>query len=198
MSDLRVTAIAGIISAKPKEETQNSSKIETQWKQYIRILLDSGSDGDLMFHKKGTHKYFLYIMRHLLKSWQMSNGAFTTNGKGNIQVHFLEYSNSKVVTITPDIIHFEKGTQNKPAFDLILGTKNLNDIGIILDFKRQIITIDEVVLPMRSIKQLPNSKRRASKLNNVVASNVEPVSMHKATQLVVCILDGKYEKADLR
>ena len=151
-----------------------------------------------MFYKKGTCKFFLYSTRQLPKSWLTSNGTFTTYGKGSIQVNFFEYSKSKEVTVTPYIIQYGKDTENKPAFDLILGTKTLNELGIILDFKNKIITIDEIKLPMQSIEELPTSRKRAWQLNNAVARNIEPASTHDPTQRAVRILDAKYEKADLQ
>ena len=151
-----------------------------------------------MFHKKGTLKYFPYTAWHSPKTWQTLNGTFTTNGKGKIQVKFFEYSNSKVVELTPDLVQYEKGAQNKPEFDFILGTKTLNELGIILDFKRQIITVDEVVLPMQTIEELQKSRERALKHNNALASHIEPVSVQQATKRVVYILDAKYDKADLQ
>ena len=57
-----VTAIVAVAKAGPKfglnkkAKTKSSSKKVTR--KIIRILLDSGSDGDLMFHKKGTPKSF--------------------------------------------------------------------------------------------------------------------------------------------
>ena len=86
-----------------------------------------------MFHKKGTPKSFPYLTRQIPKSWSTSNGNFTTKGKGSIQVKFFEYSNSKTVMIQPEIVEYED-TSDKPAFDLLIGTKTMNDLGIILDF----------------------------------------------------------------
>ena len=59
-------------------------------------------------------------------------------------------SNSKTVTIHPKIVEYEE-TLDKPAFDLIVGTKTMNDLGIILDFSANFIIIDSIKLPMRSI-----------------------------------------------
>ncbi len=44
-----------------------------------------------------------------------------------------------------------KGSVEKPMFDLILGTQTMDELGIILDFKNKMITIDEIELPMQSI-----------------------------------------------
>ena len=42
----------------------------------------------------------------------------------------------------------------KPKFDLIIGIKTLYELGIILDCKNKVITIDEISLPMRNIDSL--------------------------------------------
>ena len=115
---------------------KSSRKVPKQ--KNIQVLLDSGSDGDLMFHKKGTPKSYPYLMRQVPKSWSTSNGNFQTKRKGrgkegSIQVKFLKYSNSKTVIKQLEIVEY-KETSDKPAFDLIIGTKTMNDLGIILDF----------------------------------------------------------------
>ena len=167
-------------------------------KKIIKILLDSGSSGDLLFHEKGATKHFPYLARQVPKSWHTSNGIFQTKGKASVQVKFFEYSNSKRVKISPDVVEYDKKTMAKPVFDLILGTKTLNELGIILNFKHKMITIDEIELPMRSIEQLPTSRKRALTLSNSLARSKEPSSTEQATQRVVRILDANYKKADLQ
>ena len=79
-----------------------------------------------------------------------------------------EYSNSKTVDIQPEIVEYDK-TLGKPAFDLIIGTKTMNELGIILDFNTKVITIDSIVLPMQSINKLPKSIEEALGYNNSLA-----------------------------
>ena len=55
---------------------------------------------------------------------------------------------------------------DKPEFDLILGTKTLNELGIILNLKQHMITLDEIKLPMRSVDQLPTSWRNALRVKS--------------------------------
>ncbi len=45
-------------------------------------------------------------------------------------------------------------------FDLILGTQTMDELGIILDFKKKMITIDEIELPMQSINNIRLSNRK--------------------------------------
>ena len=96
--------------------------------------LQCGSDGDLMFHKKGTIKHFPYLNRQVPKSWHTSNGCFHTKGRGKVTLKFIEYSNSKEYTVNPDVVEYGGKKMTPPAFDLILGVKTLRELGIVLDF----------------------------------------------------------------
>ncbi len=73
----------------------------------------------------------------------------------------------------------------------------MKELGIVLGFKAKMITIDEIVLPMRNINYLQGaSKLHALKLNNSLA--MEPQSTRDATKHATQILDAKYKKADLQ
>ncbi len=82
-----------------------------------------------------------------------------TKGKANLQVKFFEYSYSKRVKISPDVVEYDGMTFGQPVFDLILGTQTMDELGIILDFKHKMITIDEIELPMISIENMPKSRQ---------------------------------------
>ncbi len=132
-----------------------------------------------MFHEKGTPKSYPYLTRQTPKSWSTSNRIFHTKGKGSFQVNFFEYSNSKFVTLQPEIVEFE--SLDKPAFDLIIGGNTMETMGIILNFVDKVITIDQIVLPMRSIEELPTSNKKALGFNNPLAKIMEPKSTGLAT-----------------
>jgi hypothetical protein len=102
-----VTAFMAVLKA---ENSCRSSK-KSSTKKLVRVLLDTGSDGDLLFHEKGTTKQFPYLTRQVPKS------------------------NSKRVKIQPDVVEYGKGSIEKPILDLILGTQTMDELGIILDFK---------------------------------------------------------------
>ena len=135
------------------------------------------------------------MKRAVPQSWNTSNGTFQTKKVGDIELFFVDYSSSKRVRLTPDIVEYSVKTP--PMYDLILGKQSMHDLGVILDFKEKTITIDEILLPMRNITrlQLEPSVSRALRLNTCLAQ--EPVSTRTATKRVVEILDAKYEKADL-
>jgi len=98
-----------------------------------------------------------------------------TNKVGEITLSFVEYSLSKSVHLTPDIVEYDTGA-TAPLYDLIIGKQTVHDIGAVLDFKEKTITIDNILLPMRNIMnlQLKPSVTRALRHNTCQAQ--EPVS----------------------
>ncbi len=86
----------------------------------IRVLLDSGSSGDLLFMKKGYSKRISVVRRVVPQSWGTSNGTFVTDRVGDIEISFVEYSASKKVRLQPDIVEYSPGDQ-APMYDLIIG-----------------------------------------------------------------------------
>ncbi len=75
-------------------------------KKTIRVLLDTGSSGDLLFIRKGSQKYIPCVKRAAPQSWGTSNGTFPTKKVGEIDISFVEYSTSKSVHLAPDIVEY--------------------------------------------------------------------------------------------
>jgi hypothetical protein len=61
----------------------------------IRVILYSGSSGDLLFMKKGSSKHISVVRWVVPQSWGTSNGNFVTDKVGAIEISFVEYSASK-------------------------------------------------------------------------------------------------------
>jgi hypothetical protein len=73
----------------------------------------------------------------------------------------------------------------------------MKELDIILNLRGRIITIDEIIFPMRNINNLQGSSiLRALRHNHSLA--MEPKSTQDATQHATWILDAKYSKADLQ
>jgi hypothetical protein len=179
--------------SKPGHHHQCSKKHYKQ--KLVRVLLDSGSDGNLVFVDKDKPMLLPSSKRLVPQLWNTSNRMFQTKRKAEIELNFFEYSVSKSYLVQPDIIEYDKN--NKPQYDLILGVKTIKEYGIILDFTDKMITVDEVKLPMQNINYLQGSSNlRALKLNHSLA--MEPQSTQDATKHVTWIQDAKYKKADLQ
>jgi len=172
---------------RPNEFNESVSDISERQivkQKTIRVLLDTGSSGDLLFVRKGSQKYIPTLKRVVPQSWGTSNGTFKTRKVGEIALSFAEYSLSKSIHLTPDIVEYNAGAP-APLYDLIIGKQTLHDIGAVLDFKEKTITIDCILLPMRNIVnlQLKPSVTRALQHNTCQAQ--EPISTQTATKRVI-------------
>jgi len=115
---------------------------------------------------------------------------------GEVTLSFFEYSLSKSIHLTPDIVEYDAGATT-PLYDLIVGKQTLHNIGAVLDFKEKTITIDNILLPMRNIANLQLKPSVTRALGHNTCQAQEPVSTRNATKRVIEILDAKYDKADL-
>jgi hypothetical protein len=142
----RTTTIVTVMRGRPKHShhRQHSNKHNKQ--KLVHVLLDSGSDGDLVFVDKDKPLLLPSSKRLVPQSWNTLNERFQTTRKAEMELNFFEYSDSKRYLAAPDIIEYDK--INKPWYDIILGVKTMKKYGIILDFKDKMITIEEVELPM--------------------------------------------------
>jgi hypothetical protein len=146
--------------------------------------------------KKGSTTCISVVKRAVPESWGTSNGTFQTKKVGDGEISFLDYSDSKRIHLKPDIVEYAHNGA-PPLYNLILGKQILHDLGVVLDFKENTITIDEILLPMRNINNLQQKPgiSRALKLNTSFSQ--EPASTRGAIKRIVEILDAKYTKADL-
>jgi hypothetical protein len=140
---------------KPKTGHHRQCSNKHYKQKLVQVLLDSGSDGDLVFLDKEKPMLLPSSKRLASQSWNASNGMFQTKQKAEIELNFFEYSNSKRYLAEPDIIEYDKN--DRPQFDRILCVKTMKKYGIILDFKDKMITVDEVKLPMQNINYLQGS-----------------------------------------
>ncbi len=151
----RTTAIVVVMRGRPKHSHHRQRSNKHYKQKLVWVLLDSGSDGDLIFIDKDKPVLPSSSKRLVPQLWNISNGRFQTKQKAEIELNFFEYSDSKRYLAAPDIVEYNK--INKPWYDIILGVKTIKKYGIILDFKDKIITIDEVKLPMQNINYLQGS-----------------------------------------
>ena len=168
-----------------------NSKHPTDRFKVLKVLLDSGSDGDLLFLPEGKEPIIPIKKRMASQKWRTSSGTFETKDVGDVELTFPEYSTSKVASFRPDVVWVPRNS-GAPVYDLILGVKSLANIGTILNFADSTITIDHVTLPMRANKMETLKEIRAQ-----LKDLLEPKSMREATNRAVEILDANYEKADI-
>ncbi len=85
------------------ESVSDISERQIVKQKTIRVLLDTGSSGDLLFVRKGSHKYIPTLKRAVPQSWGTSNGTFKTKKVGEITLSFAEYSLSKSVHLASHV-----------------------------------------------------------------------------------------------
>ncbi len=69
-----------------------------------------------------------------------------------MELNFFKYSDSKGVHVEPNVVEYNK--DSKPQYDLILGTETMIELGIILNFRDKMTTIDEIISLMKNINNL--------------------------------------------
>ena len=141
--------------AVPMAELQYRKKREGKIRQmkFWRILLDSGSDGDIIFLKKNCKQKFPIKRRHEPQEWQTSAGTFKTDKIASVELLFPEYSHSKIVTVKTDVINYETD-QDRPNYDVIIGRSTMRQLGAVLDFKEKVIEWDGVKLPLEKSRRI--------------------------------------------
>jgi hypothetical protein len=75
------------------DDISTSPKVKTKT---MRVLVDTGSSGDLLFIQKGKIDIPI-VKRAVPQSWNTSNGTFQTKRVGDIELSFMDYSTSKRV-----------------------------------------------------------------------------------------------------
>ncbi len=135
------------------------------------------------------------LKRLVPQLWNISNGIFQTKRKAGIELNFFECSDGKSFFVEPDVVKYSEN--NKPQYDLILGTETTKKLDIILDFKAKMTTVDKIILPMQNINHLQGASTLwLLKLNHSLA--MEAHSIQDATKRVMRILDANYKEADLQ
>jgi hypothetical protein len=142
------TAAIAVMRGNPKDGYTCLRSNKHCKQRIVQVLLDSGSDGDLIFGSKDKPMLLLYSKRLVPQSWNTLNGIFQMRQKARVELNVFKYSDSKRFYAEPDVVKYNK--DNKLQFDLILGTETMKEFSIILNFRDKMITIDEIILPMET------------------------------------------------
>jgi hypothetical protein len=91
----RIIAIVAVMRVRPKNSHHRPRSNKHYKQKLVRVLLDSGSDGDLVFVDKDKPMLLPCSKRLVPQLWNTLNGMFETKGKAEIELDFFEYSDSK-------------------------------------------------------------------------------------------------------
>ncbi len=157
-------AVVAVMRGNPKDGYTRQCSNKYCKQKIVRVLLDSGSNGDLIFVNKDKPMLLPYLKRLVPQSWNTPNGIFQTWCKAQVELNFFEHSESKRYHVEPDVVKYDGN--NRQQYDLIFGTVSMKEFGIILNFRDKMITIDETILPMRDINNLQGSSMLRVLWNN--------------------------------
>ncbi len=104
----KTTAIVAVMRGRPKHSHHRQRSNKHYKQKLVRILLDSGSDGDLIFIDKDKPVLLPSSKRLVPQSWNTLNGRFQSTWKAEIELNFFEYSDSKRYLAAPDILEYKK------------------------------------------------------------------------------------------
>jgi hypothetical protein len=189
LTESRTTAVIAVMRGNPKDGYTCRLSNKHCKQQIVWVLLDSGSDGNLIFVNKDKPMLLPYSKRLVPQLWNTLNGIFQMWCKARVELNFFKYSDSKRYHVEPDVVEYDK--DNNPQYYLILGIVTMKEFGIILNFRDKMININEIILQMRNINNLQGSSiLREIRHNNSLA--MEPQSTQDATKHATLILDAKY------
>jgi hypothetical protein len=98
----KITIVVAVMRGRPKHSHHRQCSNKHYKQKPVRVLLDTGSDGNLVFVDKDKPMLLPSTKRLVPQSWNTLNGIFQTKRKAEIELNFLEYSNSKRYLAEPD------------------------------------------------------------------------------------------------
>jgi hypothetical protein len=108
----KTTAIVAVMRGRPKHSHHRQRSNKHYKQKIVRVLLDSGSDGDLVFVDKDKPMLLPSSKMLVPQLWNTLNGMFHTKCKAEVELNFFEYSDSKRYLAEPDIVEYDKS--NRP------------------------------------------------------------------------------------
>jgi hypothetical protein len=91
----RTTAVIAVMMGNPKDCFTHQCSNKHCKKKIVWVLLDSGSEGNLIFVNKDKPMLLPYSKRLVPQSWNTLNGIFQMQCKARVELNFFEYSDSK-------------------------------------------------------------------------------------------------------
>jgi hypothetical protein len=93
-----------VIRGEPKHAHHHQCSNKHYKQKLVQVLLDSGSDSNLVFVDRDKPMLLPSSKRLVPQSWNTSNGMFQTKQKDEIELNFFEYSDSKRYLAELDIV----------------------------------------------------------------------------------------------
>ena len=104
----KTTAVVAVMRGNSKHGCHRRRSNKHYKQKLVRVLLDSGSDGDLIFIDKDTPVLLPSLKRLVPQSWNTLNEIFQTWCKARVELNFFKYSDSKRYYVEPDVVKYNK------------------------------------------------------------------------------------------
>jgi len=156
----------------------------------LRVLLDSGSSHSMASTRctKGVKLTSLKKSR----SFATAGGDFKIENEATLNFNLSEFSESKLINWTFSVYRDSEAL----GYDMVIGRDLLDNLGVIMDFKKSSVNWEGIEIPMRDFQRLKDLKMSHDEVNAMIKGSVEPLVTQEATERMVRILDSKYEKAN--
>ena len=109
----------------------------------LKALFDSGTSATIV-NKKFCEKLKCKPVPKTL--WKTKGGNFTTNQKVHAIFKLTKFDERKAVEWECHV----DGTKGQQSYDMIIGCKLLEELGMILDYKQCVMTWEDAEVPMKS------------------------------------------------
>jgi hypothetical protein len=86
----KMTTVVAVMRGGPKHSHHHQRSNKHYIQKLVRVLLDSGSDGNLVFVDKDKPMLLPSSKRLVPQLWNTSNGMFQTKHKAEIELKFFE------------------------------------------------------------------------------------------------------------
>ena len=114
----------------------------------IRLLFDSGASGTLLSHKFAKK---LRVRQSKSTSWKTAAGTFSTTGKAKVNFRLPELHRTRSIEWNVNV------TEQDMNYDMIVGRDLLTELGVIIDFDRNVTKWDDAEVPMKDYDSIPDT-----------------------------------------
>ncbi len=121
-SEGSTTAVVAVMRGNPKDDYTRQRRNKNCKQKIVQVLLDSGSNSNLIFVNKEKPMLLPYLKRLVPQSRNTLNGIFQTWRKARVELNFLEYSDSKRYHVEPDVVEYDKN--HRPQYNLTSEVQN--------------------------------------------------------------------------
>ena len=154
---------------------------------WLSCLWDGGASDSMV--KKSYVRKFRDKFKHNLQVYDTAAGKYTSEYEVKINFTMPEFSGSKIIKHKFQVDN--EDVNANIGYDMI-------KLGCITDFKRNLLTWEDISVPMRSAYTDTDKPRfSCAEIHEIIKWTAEPLVTQEATERAIKILDSNYEAADL-